>query len=620
MKRIATALMLASAAFGGSSIFVAPLSAQGTAADVTVSHGLSLLDRLKYGADFRHLDYVNPDAPKGGVLRRSATGSFDSFNPYIIKGTPAAGVGLVFETLMTSPQDDISSEYGLIAESVEVPKDLSYVTYNLRAEARFHDGTPITADDVIWSFDTLKAKGAPFYRFYYKNITRAVKFGERRVKFEFTGPPNRELPQITGQLPVLSKAWWAARDFSKTTLEPPLGSGPYRVSSFEPGRYLEVERVKDWWGAKLPINLGQNNFDRIRYDYYRDETVALEAFKADRYDIRMESSSLQWATAYDFPARKAGHVKLETVEHDRPTGMQAFVFNIRRKPFDDRALREAMAYAFDFEWSNKHLFYGQYTRTTSYFSNSELAARALPTQDELALLEPWRGKIPDEVFAKIYDPPATDGSGNVRANLRTAHRILERAGYKVEAGKLVSPSTGKPVSLEVLLVSAAFERIVTPFAANLRRLGIDVRVRTVDPSQYINRQRAFDYDMIVGTMGQSESPGNEQRDYWSSVAADREGSRNLIGIREPAIDALVEKIVDAPDRKSLVAATRALDRVLLWGHYVIPQWHVRNDRIAYWDRFGIPKHPKYGVDTMSWWIDPAKANVLDRARGESGQR
>ncbi len=611
MKRIAAALALATAALAAP-----PVSAQEKTASVTVSHGLSLLDNLKYGANFRHLDYVNPDAPKGGLLRRHATGSFDSFNPFIIKGTPAAGIGLVFETLMTSPQDDISSEYGLVAETVEVPKDLSYVIYNLRAEARFHDGTPITADDVIWSFDTLKAQGAPFYRFYYKNIARAAKLGDRKVKFEFTGPPNRELPQITGQLPVLSKAWWATRDFSKTSLEPPLGSGPYRISSFEPGRYIEVERVKDWWGAKLPINLGKNNFDRIRYDYYRDETVALEAFKAGRYDVRTENSSLLWATAYDFPARSAGQVKLETIQHERPTGMQAFVFNTRRKPFDDRALREAMSYAFDFEWSNKHLFYGQYTRTKSYFSNSDLAARALPTPDELALLDPWRGKIPDEVFAKVYEPPATDGTGNIRASLRLAQQILSRAGYKIVDGRLVAPSTGQPVKLEVLLVSAAFERIVTPFAANLKRLGIDARARTIDSSQYINRLRAFDYDMIVGTTGQSDSPGNEQRDYWSSAAADREGGRNLAGIRSPAVDALVEKIVDATDRKSLVTATRALDRVLLWGHYVIPQWHVRNDRIAYWDRFGISRHPKYGADTMSWWIDPAKAGALDRARGE----
>lgn len=578
---------------------------------VTVSHGLSLLEAPKYGAGFKHLDYVNPDAPKGGTFRRHVIGTFDSFNPFIIKGNPGAGVGLTTETLMTGTLDDISSEYGVIAETVEVPEDLSYATFTLRPEARFHDGTPITADDVIWSLETLKEKGAPFYRFYYKNIARAVKLGDHKVRFEFTGPPNRELAQITGQLPVLSKKWWESRDFTKSTLEPPLGSGPYKIVSFEPGRFVEVARVKDWWGAKLPINLGRYNFDRIRYDYYRDETVALEAFKAGQYDMRVENSSLLWATAYDFPARAEGLVKLEEVQHHRPTGMQAFAFNLRRPVFQDPVLREAMGYAFDFEWSNKNLFYGQYTRTRSFFSNSELAADGLPSADELALLEPWRGKIPDEVFTKVYEPPTTEGKSTIRTNLRAAQKMLLDAGYKIENNALISPKTGKPVAFEILLQSPAFERIVTPFIANLKRLGIDARVRTVDPSQYVNRTRNFDFDMIVDTTGQSESPGNEQRDFWTSDAADRPGSQNVIGIENPAVDALVEKIVDAKDRKSLVTATRALDRVLLWNHYVIPQWHVRNDRIAYWDKFGIPKHPAYGVDPMSWWIDPEKAAKID---------
>lgn len=390
-----------------------------------------------------------------------------------------------------------------------------------------------------------------------------------------------------------------------------MGSGPYRIGAFEPGRFVEIDRVKDWWGANLPINVGQNNFDRIRYDYYRDQTVALEAFKSGRYDIRNENASLVWATGYDFPARKDGRVKLEEVRHARPTGMQAFVFNIRREQFKDPVLRQAMAYAFDFEWSNDHLFYGQYARTRSYFSNSELAATELPSKAELALLDPWRGKIPDEVFTTVYTPPSTDGSGNIRSNLRTALRLLKQAGYKIEDNALISPKTGKPVAFEILLVSPAFERIVAPFAQNLKRLGIVASVRTVDQSQYINRIRSFDYDMIIGGAGQSESPGNEQRDYWSSDAADREGSRNTIGIKNPAVDALIDRIVDAPDRKSLVAATRALDRVLLWNHYVIPQWHVRMDRLAYWDRFGIPKHPKYGADVMSWWVDPAKDAALE---------
>ena len=593
---------------------IACFSVQGTVAEkkpgVTISHGLTLMENLKYPAGFKHLDYVNPNAPKGGILRRYTIGAFDTFNPYTIKGTPASGIGLVYETLMDSPLDEVSAGYGLIAESVEVPDDLSYTTYNLRPFARFHDGSPITSDDVIWTFDTLKAKGAPFYRFYYKNIARAVKLGPHKVKFEFTGPPNRELPHITGQLPVMSKKWWSTRDFSKTTLEFPVGSGPYRITSFEPGRYVELERVKDWWGKNVPVNVGRHNMERIRYDYYRDQTVALEAFKAGRYDIRNENASLVWATGYDFPARKDGRVKLIEVRHSRPTGMQAFVFNTRRPQFQDSVLRRAMAYAFDFEWSNKNLFYGQYARTKSYFSNSELAASELPSSEELALLEPWRGILPDEVFTKIYEPPSTDGSGNIRRNLRTALRLLKKSGYKIENNKLISPKTGKPVRFEILLISPAFERIVSPFARNLKRLGIEATVRTVDQSQYINRIRAFDFDVVVGGAGQSESPGNEQRNYWGSDAADRPGSRNRIGIKNPAVDALIEKIVGARDRKSLVHATRSLDRVLLWNHYVIPQWHVRIDRIAYWDKFGISKHAKYGADTSAWWIDPAKAAGL----------
>ena len=613
MKILTAALVCAGLTFSATAFSVTGADAQdrpGKASGVTISHGLTLLDKLKYPAGFKHLDHVNPAAPKGGTLRRYTIGTFDSFNPYIIKGNPSAGVSQVYETLMTSPLDEISAEYGLIAKSVEVPADLSYATFTLRPEARFHDGSPVTADDVIWTFETLKNDGAPFYRFYYKNIAQAVKLGPHKVKFEVTGPPNRELPQITGQLPVMSKKWWSTRDFTKTSLEPPMGSGPYRIGAFEPGRFVEIDRVKDWWGANLPINVGRNNFDRIRYDYYRDQTVALEAFKSGRYDIRNENASLVWATGYDFPARRDGRVKLEEVRHARPTGMQAFVFNIRREQFKDPVLRQAMAYAFDFEWSNEHLFYGQYARTSSYFSNSELAATELPSKAELALLEPWRGKIPDEVFTTVYTPPSTDGSGNIRSNLRIALRLLKQAGYKIEDNALISPKTGKPVIFEILLVSPAFERIVAPFAQNLKRLGIVANVRTVDQSQYINRIRSFDYDMIVGGAGQSESPGNEQRDYWSSDAADREGSRNTIGIRNPAVDALIDRIVDAPDRKSLVAATRALDRVLLWNHYAIPQWHVRMDRLAYWDRFGIPKHPKYGADVMSWWVDPAKDAAL----------
>ena len=572
-----------------------------------VAHGLTLVGKLKYPRDFSHLDYVNPDAPKGGMLRQHAIGTFDSFNPFSVRGTPAAGLGFVYETLLASPPDEVSAEYGAIAESAEVPADLSWVVYTLRPEARFHDGTPITVDDVIWSLNALKEKGRPYFRFYYKNIARAVKVGERKVKFELSGPPNRELPQITGQLPVLSRKWWSERSLDRTTLDPLLGSGPYRIAAFETGRFVELERVRDWWGANLPINRGRYNFDRIRIDYYRDQTVAQEAFKADRYDYRIENNSLIWATAYDFPARRDGRAKLEQVAHSRPTGMQAFVFNLRRPQFTDPALREAMAFAFDFEWSNRNLFYGQYARTKSFFSNSELAARMLPSPEELALLEPWRGRIPEEVFSKVYEPPSTDGSGNVRSNLGKALGLLKANGYQISENRLISPVTSKPVSFEILLVSPAFERIVTPFARNLKRLGIDTSVRTVDQSQYINRLNAFDFDMIVGGAGQSESPGNEQRDYWSSAAADRQGSQNYGGIRNPAVDDLIEKIIAAPTRAGVVTATRALDRVLLWNHYVIPQWHIRMTRLAYWDRFGIPAHPAYGPDITSWWREDGKA-------------
>ena len=600
MKHTVAAAALAAALFA----FAVP-GAQ--AAGSAVSHGLTLIGKLKYPPDFRHLDYVNPDAPKGGALRRHAIGTFDSFNPFSIRGTPAAGLGFVYETLLASPPDEMSAEYGAIAESVEVADDLSWVVYTLRPEARFHDGSPITADDVVWSLNALKEKGRPHFRFYYKNVARAVKLGERRVRFELSGPPNRELPQITGQLPVLSRKWWAERPLDRTTLDPLLGSGPYRIASFETGRFVELERVRGWWGAGLPINRGRYNFDRIRIDYYRDQTVAQEAFKADRYDYRFENNSLIWATAYDFPARRDGRVKLEQVPHRRPTGMQAFVFNLRRPQFADPALREAMAYAFDFEWSNRNLFYGQYARTKSFFSNSELAARMPPSPGELALLEPWRGRIPDEVFSKIYEPPSTDGSGRIRKNLGKALRLLKANGYRISDGRLVSPVTSKPVSFEILLVSPAFERIVTPFARNLKRLGIEASVRTVDQSQYINRLNAFDFDVIVGGAGQSESPGNEQRDYWSSAAAGREGSQNHAGIRNPAVDDLIEKIVAAKTRAGVVAATRALDRVLLWNHYVIPQWHIRMTRLAYWDRFGIPRHPAYGPDITSWWRGDGKA-------------
>jgi microcin C transport system substrate-binding protein len=603
MRLIAAIIITAFAAAG-------PLAAQ-----TTVSHGNSLHGDLKYPADFRHFDYVNPDAPKGGKIRQYSVGTFDTLNPYILKGVSAAGLGLLFDGLTSSASDEASSAYGLIAETIETPADYSWVIFNLRKEARWHDGTPITADDVVFSFETIMAKGHPFYRNYFKSITKAERLGPLKVKFSFSGALNRELPHITGQLPILSKAYYSKVDFAKTTLEPPLGSGPYKIVAVDPGRSITYERVKDYWARDLPVNKGQHNFDRIRYDYYRDQTVALEAFKSGEYDFRQENSSKVWATGYDAPAVRNGLIKKQMVRHQSPTGMQALVFNTRRPQFVDRKVRQALAYAFDFAWTNKNLFYGQYTRTKSYFSNSELAATGRPSAAELAYLEPHRANLPPEVFTTVYAPPKSSGSGNIRKNLRRAKKLLVAAGWTVKGGKLINEKTGKALTMEVLLVSPAFERIMLPMVKNLKRLGVETTVRTVDSAQYQNRLNDFDFDAIVFTFAQSLSPGNEQRDFWGSYNADAKGSRNFIGVKDPAVDDLIEKIIAAPDRAALIAATRALDRVLLWGHYVVPQWHIQSYRIAYWDRFGRPAQtPKYGLGFSAWWIDAAKDFALQAAR------
>lgn len=589
------------------------------AEDAVPAHGLAMHGDLKYGPDFEHFDYVNPNAPKGGSLVMSATGSFDSLNPYILKGEPAAGVGLIFETLTVGSADEPFSVYGLLAESIETPADRSWVAFTLRPEARWHDGQPVTVEDVIWSLETLKTKGHPFYRAYYANIVKAEQDGERRVKMTFDeGLINRELPLIAGQLPVLPKHYYEKVAFDKTTLEPPLGSGPYKIKKLDPGRSITYERVPDYWGANLPVNVGRYNFDEIRYEYFRDNNVALEAFKGGVYDFRAENESKLWATAYTGRPFDAGLIVKEEVPEESGTGMQGFVFNTRREMFKDPKVREALAHAFDFEWTNSSLFYGQYTRTESYFSNSELGATGLPSEAELALLEPFRDQLPEEVFTKDYQAPTTDGSGNNRGNLRIALELLREAGWHVDGGKLRTPD-GKPLTFEILLVSPAFERIVGPFAKNLERLGIEVRVRTVDTAQYQNRLDDFDFDMIVATWGQSQSPGNEQRNFWSTVAAETKGSRNYAGIEDPVVDALIDQIIQAPTREDLVAATRALDRVLLWGHYVIPHWHIRVERLAYWNKFSQPEiHPRFGTDLYAWWVDAAKVAALGRREAEIG--
>jgi microcin C transport system substrate-binding protein len=602
-------------------LLLASVQPSARAADpkVITGHGFSMHGDLKYPAGFKHFEYVNPAAPKGGDVRLAAIGTFDTLNPFTLKGVVAAGMGEIFDTLMDGSSDEPFSEYGRVAESIEVPADRSWVAFTLRPEARFHDGSPITVDDVIWTLEILKTKGHPFYRSYYAQVAKAEKAGERKVKFTFARGENRELPLIVGQMPVLSKAYWAKRDFEKTTLESPLGSGPYKVEAVEPGRSITYRRVKDYWGAMLPVNVGRANYDSIRFDYYRDTTVSLEAFKAGQYDFRQENAAKNWATAYTSPAVTQGLIRKEEIRNEVPTGMQAYVFNERRPMFSDPRVRQALGYAFDFEWSNKNLFYGAYTRTRSYFSNSELASRGLPGPDELKVLEPFRGKVPDEVFSKAYQPPTTDGSGNIRDNLRQALTLLAAAGWTVKGQKLVN-ARGEPMEFEILGNDPGFERVHLPFAKNLERLGVTARVRTVDTAQYENRVDHFDFDVTVGLWGQSLSPGNEQRDMWHSATADTPGSRNLAGIKDPVVDKLVDLVIAAPDRPSLVARTRALDRVLLWGHHVIPHWHIQAWRVAAWDKFSRPTTPpKYALGFDTWWVDPKKDAELARRKSSLGR-
>jgi microcin C transport system substrate-binding protein len=578
--------------------------------------GMSLFGDLKYPADFKHFDYVNPDAPKGGTMRLSAIGTYDTLNPYVIKGVPAVGIGQIFDTLTVSAEDEPGSEYGLVAEKIELAPDKLSVLYTMRKEARFHDGTPMMPEDVIWTFEILRTKGHPSFRSYYGDVTKVEKEGERGVRFSFKSSENRELPQILGQMPVLSKAYWSGRDFEKTTLDPPLGSGPYKIESLDPGRSITYRRVADYWAADLPVIKGRFNVDSIRYDYYRDATIALEAFKAGQYDARLENSSKDWATGYDSPALREGLIKKEEIPNQLPSGMQGFAYNLRRPLFQDPRVREALAYGFDFEWSNKNLFYDAYTRTRSYFDNSELAASGVPQRDELKILEKFRGQIPERVFTTEYDPPKYDGSGNIRDGLRAALKLLKEAGWTFKGEKLVNDETGQPFEFEILLDNPQFERIVLPFTKNLERMGIIAHLRTVDPAQYEKRMDTFDYDMAVVTFPESLSPGNEQREYWGSAAADDEGSRNLLGIKNKVIDELIEELVRAPDRPSLIAHTRALDRVLQYGYYLIPNYHIAKFRVALWDKFRRPAiSPKYAVGMETWWIDPAAEQSVEAKKG-----
>ncbi|MDF1793998.1 MAG: extracellular solute-binding protein [Thalassobaculaceae bacterium] len=582
-------------------------------------HGLAMHGDLKYGPDFSHLDYANPDAPVGGLLTMEASGTFDSFNPFIIRGTPAAGIGLIYDTLLESTSDEAFSEYARLAESVEMPEDRSWVAFNLNPSAKWHDGTPVTAEDVTWTFNTLVEKGAPFYAAYYGDVETVEAVTAQRVLFKFKdGMVNQELPLILGQLIILPKHWWADRDFSAPLTDLPLGSGPYKATAFEFGRSVVYERVSDYWGADVPVMRGRYNWGTVRYEYFRDRDVATEAFKAGAFDLRAENSSKRWATAYDFPAKDAGMVIQEALPHDRGSGMQGFAMNIRRPIFADRAVRHAISLAFDFEWTNKALLYDAYTRTESYFANTELAATGLPSAAELTLLEPLRDQLPPEVFTEEFHTAKTDGSGNARANLREGLRILRDAGWSLQDG-VMKNADGLALDFEILLGNATSERFVLPFAKNLERLGAKVSVRTVDPVQYQNRVRDFDFDMTIGLFPQSLSPGNEQMDFWHSTRAVQPGSRNIIGISDPAIDALVRHVVTAQDRDALITATRALDRALLWGFYVVPHFHSRSDRIIYWNRFGRPdEKPRYEIGfSDTWWVDPEKDAAVRKWRRSS---
>ena len=596
-------------------VFAAPAAAQ---QETPWRHALSLMGDVKYPAGFKHFSYVNPNAPKGGLLRLGQDGNFDSFNHIISRGTAAAGITNLYDTLMVGSLDEVATEYGLIAESVRYPADYSSVTYRLRANARWHDGKPITPEDVIWTFQMLK-EHSPTQRFYYIHVVKAEKTGEREVTFTFDKPGNRELPQIVGQIAPMPKHWWTGKDangkersIGSGTLEPPLGSGAYKLKSFIAGRTVVYERVKDYWGVSLPVNVGKDNFDEIRYEYFRDDSAELIAFKADEYDFRAENVAKNWATAYDVPAVTEKRLLLETFP-DRARGtMQAFILNLRREKFSDPRVRLALNYAMNFENMNKNFFFGQYQRIGSYFSGTELSFSGLPEGKELEILESVRGKVPAEVFTTAYKNPVYDTQESVRSNLREAARLFREAGYEVKDGTLVNKKTGEPFTIEFMIASPSFDRIILFYGEDLKRLGIGFTIRQIDVSQYQNRVRTRDFDAFVGGWGQSLSPGNEQRNYFGAEAADRQASQNYPGIKNEAVDALIDKVVFAKDRAELIAATRALDRVLMWNHYVVPMWSINVSRVARWDRFGKPdKLPEYSIGFPDiWWFDKDRAAKL----------
>lgn len=606
-RRIAAAL---------TALLFACLASLDIAAAAEPRHGLSTFGELKYPPDFKHFDYVNPNAPKGGRLAMIGTAgliTFNSLNAFILKGDAAQGLQYLFDSLMIRAQDEPSAMYGLVAHSVELAHDRKSATFYLRDEAKFADGTPVRAEDVASSFVLLKEKGHPQFALQMSDVERVEIIDPLTVRYHFSGEQVRDLPGIVAGLPIFSKAYYDKHDFSKTTLEPPLGSGPYKVGDLKQGRYIVYQRRKDYWAKDLPVNAGRFNFDELRYEYFRDRTAEFEALKAGEYDLREEFTSRAWATEYDIPQVRSGKIIRLTLPDERPSGAQGFFINTRRGKFADPRVRKALDYAFDFEWTNRNQFYGLYRRTHSFFENSDMKAEGPPSEAERALLEPWRGKLPDGVFGMPYSPPVSDGSGQDRKLLRAASKLLKDAGWSVKDAKRVN-AQGQQLEIEFLIFSPTFERIIAPFVKNLKILGIDAGIRLVDPAQFQERLKSFDFDISVQRYVLRITPGVELRTYWGSKAADTSGSLNLSGINDPAIDALIGKVIDAQSRDALITATRTIDRVLRAGHYWVPHWYKAAHNIAYWDKFSRPEtKPKYSrgvIDT--WWYDKEKAAKLAR--------
>lgn len=597
-----------------------PLPALAQASPGRRSHGIALHATPALPAGFPHWPWVNPNAPKGGEMVRWSLGSFDSFNPFILRGTPAAPVAAIWETPMLASADEAMASYCHLAESIEVAEDGTWVAFELRPEARWHDGKAVTAEDVAWSFTTLMQQGRPFYRAYWADVAEVKAESARRVLYRFRHGNNHELPSILGEVPVLPQHWWQGRDFARPSLDIPLGSGPYRLEKFEAGRSVTLQRVADYWGADLGTRKGTQNFDTLRYEYFRDNTVALEAFKAGQVDLRQENIAKEWATGYDFPAVRQGLVKKAEIRHQNPTGMQSFTMNLRRPLFQDARVREALDLVFDFEWLNANIFYGAYQRTQSFFANSELASSGIPQGRELAILEPFRAQLPAALFTTEFKEPVTDGSGNNRENLRRALALLKEAGWEVMERRLVN-AQGRPFSFEILLGEPSLERVALPYVQWLARIGVEARVRTVDPAQYQVRMDAYDFDMTTDVIPQSLSPGNEQREFFHSGKANDPGGRNVAGISNPVVDALVDLVIAAPSRQELLHRTHALDRVLLWNRYVIPQYHNSSWRLAWWDKFGRPeRNPRYGLAIDAWWYDAPRAAQVEAGKRAAGGR